>query len=120
MNFKPSEFACRCGNCGGSTDKLDPDLLDALERVRAHYGHPMPVNSGVRCPAHNKAEGGAPKSAHMEGKAADVADPQGHLASILTDLVCEKLGIWIEDPRFTKGWVHVQVRPVASRRFRPY
>ncbi len=69
-HFKEAEFACN--HCG----KLHPDgvpqaLLDALERIREHYGVPVNINSGYRCPTHNANVGGASNSLHMQGKAAD-------------------------------------------------
>ena len=69
-HFKEAEFACN--HCG----KLHPDgipqaLIDALERIRQHYGVPVNINSGYRCPTHNANVGGASNSLHMQGKAAD-------------------------------------------------
>ncbi|MCK6504840.1 D-Ala-D-Ala carboxypeptidase family metallohydrolase [Myxococcota bacterium] len=43
-----------------------------LDPVRARIGRPMGVGSGYRSPAVNKAIGGADKSQHMAGEAADV------------------------------------------------
>ena len=56
---------------------MDPVFIRALERVRKDFGQPMTVNSGYRCEAHNKKEGGVPGSAHTLGLAADVACPDG-------------------------------------------
>ena len=50
-------------------------LANALEPVRALLGHPMHIDSGYRCSALNKAIGGAPNSAHMDGYAADFVCP---------------------------------------------
>lgn len=98
---------------------IRPELLDALERVRAMYGKPMRITSGYRCAFHNAEIGGARFSAHKEGKAADIADKDGHLASVLLVTVCERLGIWIEHPLATRGWVHITIRPAPSRIFWP-
>ena len=43
-----------------------------LEPVRNHFGVPIHISSGYRCTALNKAVGGAPKSQHMKGQAADI------------------------------------------------
>lgn len=69
-HFREAEFACN--HCG----QLHPDgvpqaLVDALERIRAHYGVPVNINSGYRCRVHNANVGGAVNSLHLEGKAAD-------------------------------------------------
>ena len=68
-HFKRKEFACKCG-CGFSLP--DAELLSVLEDVREHFGKPVNINSACRCPAHNKAVGGAPNSAHVQGIAADI------------------------------------------------
>jgi zinc D-Ala-D-Ala carboxypeptidase len=52
-------------------------LCEGLERVRvALNSKPIHVSSGYRCPALNRAIGGAEKSAHMDGLAADILCPQ--------------------------------------------
>lgn len=43
-----------------------------LDPLRAAYGMPIRVSSGYRCPALNKAVGGAATSVHMLGYAADL------------------------------------------------
>ncbi len=76
-NFSRGEFACPC--CGD--DRISPRLVDALQRIRDAVGEPLTVTSGVRCPAHNTAVGGAPSSWHVPrdmglgevGHAADLA-----------------------------------------------
>ena len=71
-NFKLSEFECRC--C--KTVKLDSELLERLQKMRDEAGRPLVISgSGYRCPAHNRAVGGASGSQHMEGKAADYRIP---------------------------------------------
>lgn len=67
--FKRREFACKCG-CG--QDTVDAELLKILEDVREHFGRPVIINSANRCPTHNKRVGGASKSVHLTGKAADI------------------------------------------------
>ena len=45
---------------------------EQMERVRAILGdHPVTVSSGYRSPALNRAVGGAPRSAHLQGQAVD-------------------------------------------------
>ncbi len=43
-----------------------------LDPVRERWNAPITVNSGYRCPALNKAIGGAPTSQHIRGEAADI------------------------------------------------
>lgn len=69
-HFKRQEFACKCGKCG--KDDIDVRLVQELETIRQFCGEPVYINSGLRCPAHNKAVGGSPHSKHMSGEAADI------------------------------------------------
>jgi uncharacterized protein YcbK (DUF882 family) len=68
-HFSRAEFACNCG-CG--FDTVDVDTLAVVEAVRAHFGNPVVVNSGCRCPEYNSQVGGAPNSQHTLGRAADI------------------------------------------------
>jgi uncharacterized protein YcbK (DUF882 family) len=68
-HFSRSEFACNCG-CG--FDTVDTDTLSILEAVRTHFGKPVIINSGCRCPDYNRRVGGAPNSQHTFGRAADI------------------------------------------------
>lgn len=70
--FRPEEFACKCGcHCDGWPAQMSETLLRTADRVREHFGGAAIVSSGLRCPAHNAAVGGAAKSWHMQGKAMD-------------------------------------------------
>lgn len=72
-HFRAAEFACNhCGKLHPSGVMPPKDLLDILEGVRAHFGVPVAVNSGYRCPTHNKNVGGATSSRHMDGDASDI------------------------------------------------
>ena len=60
-HFKDEEFQCHC--CGKG--KPHPDLVEQLEKLRTLCGgFPMHINSGYRCPAHNKDIGGVKNSQH--------------------------------------------------------
>lgn len=49
-------------------------------------------------------------SSHLYGCAVDISDPQGRLAGWLKNHpeLLVNCGLWMEDPRYTKGWVHLQ------------
>lgn len=79
--FKPSEFKCKCGKCDGGV--MDAAFLSKLERARAIADTPFVINSGFRCPAHNKAVGGKPASAHLEGRAVDIAYKDSNKAFLI-------------------------------------
>ncbi|SFU01434.1 D-Ala-D-Ala carboxypeptidase family metallohydrolase [Halomonas saccharevitans] len=68
-HFQRAEFACSCG-CG--FDTIDTESLAVLEDVREHFGAPVIVTSGCRCPAYNTRIGGAEHSQHILGRAADI------------------------------------------------
>jgi uncharacterized protein YcbK (DUF882 family) len=70
-HFSEKELRCKCG-CGDNLTK--PELLEALERLRAAYGKPLKVNSGYRCRTYNDViVKGHPNSAHKKGLAVDIA-----------------------------------------------
>lgn len=68
-NFKVSEFTCKCG-C--STAKIDDKLVNFVQKIRTHFRKPTTINSGYRCSKHNAKIGGASKSKHVYGQAADI------------------------------------------------
>lgn len=47
-------------------------LADFLDKIRDELGSPIVVNSGFRTPEVNAAVGGASRSLHMKGLAADI------------------------------------------------
>ena len=71
-NFKSNEFDCHGVGCCSIT-LIDTKLVEYLQKIRNHFGQPVTINSGYRCPSHNKAIGGANGSRHTKGEAADIA-----------------------------------------------
>lgn len=70
--FKKAEFACKCGKyCNGYPVQMDQKVVKAADKVRAHFGAPMTVSSGMRCSQHNANVGGVSNSRHKLGKAID-------------------------------------------------
>ena len=67
-NFSRAEMECKCG-CG--LDNMDENFMKMLQQLRDKLGA-LPITSGVRCEEHNKREGGYPKRAHLQSKAADI------------------------------------------------
>jgi uncharacterized protein YcbK (DUF882 family) len=72
-NFQLSEFASKCGR---------PTPLEVVERLRVlaqnlqvlrdEVKRPIRISSGYRSPQHNRKVGGATKSRHLIGDAADI------------------------------------------------
>ena len=108
-HFKDVEFACK--HCGEY--KTNNELLAVLELVRNHFGSPVIITSGYRCPTHNKNVGGAPKSKHVEGIAADIKvkgfKPE-EVHHFLTSTFPNSYGIGLYN-----NWVHIDVRKTKAR-----
>lgn len=92
-----------------------PRTAQMLESVRAHLGVPITITSGYRCPALNRAVGGATSSDHAQGMAADVVAPKFgtpyELAKALAPHI-DALGIGqiIYEVSGKSQWVHLSVR----------
>ncbi len=69
LNFKVKEFACKDGS---DEIKIDSKLVIMLQQIRDHFGKPVIINSAYRNAAYNKKIGGASRSQHIYGKAADI------------------------------------------------
>jgi len=92
---------------------LTDNILDPL---REAWGRPITVNSGYRCPALNKAVGGAATSQHLTGHAADITTgnkvDNRKLFQLIQDmkLPFDQL---IDESGFT--WIHVSYDPARNR-----
>lgn len=73
-NFKSKEFDCKGKSCRCSATRIDSKLVRKLQVLRNWTGKSITINSGNRCPTHNKACGGTSSSYHLntKGKAADI------------------------------------------------
>lgn len=127
-HFKKEEFKCACKKyCEGYIDEKDEfggiryALLILLERIRAEvkkrYGRTIPckisTSGGYRCPRYNALVGGATKSYHITGKAADIYF-EGVPVSVVNDIgkkVNPFGGLGLKGSRIT----HVDVRGYRSR-----
>ena len=74
--FTKEEFHCKCGNC--TTNGIQDELIDKLDKARGISNVSYKINSGYRCEAHNSAIGGAPQSLHKFGRAADIHVADNH------------------------------------------
>ena len=108
--FKPEEFQCKCG-C--KTNGISHELVEILEKVREHFGKPVTVTSGVRCPTHNARVGGVSNSQHIYKTAADFVvsgvAPRT-VANYLETLLPNTGGIGVYS-----SFVHVDVRKTKAR-----
>lgn len=97
------------------------ELCRRLNIIRAAYGKPMIVTSGLRSDKQQAelikaGKSNATKSKHLTGHAADIADPDKELAKWCLEnvKVLEKAGLWLEHPDYTPNWVHFQSTPPRS------
>lgn len=92
-------------------------LVNSLNSFRSIYGKPMVVSSGYRPAAINVTIKNAAKfSNHQKCLACDFRDLDGSLAKFCLENLdsLEACGLYLEDPRFTKGWCHLQCVPPRS------
>lgn len=108
--FKRSEFACKCG-CG--FEAVDVELLQVLTDLREHFNAPVAINSGNRCPSHNRKVGGEAKSKHLYGIAADVR-VAGVSADAVADYLEQKYPNKYGIGRYV-GRTHIDVRESPAR-----
>jgi len=124
-NFKLKEFKCK-GNIEGCDCQMPLEvyeniikLSNQLQFLRDYTGRPITVNSGYRCPDHNKKIGGSKRSQHMLGKAADITIQSlkpAEVFVIIEDLIdmghMLQGGLGLYEKR---GFVHYDIRKKKSR-----
>lgn len=107
--FNASEMQCHC--CGKII--VNDELMKVLDRAREHFNQPITITSGTRCEKHNQECGGAPKSQHVLGLAADIQvknHKPAEVAQYFEKLYPDKYGVG----RYN-GWTHIDVRPMKAR-----
>lgn len=112
-NFSRREFQCKCG-CG--FDDVSADLVKGLQQLRDLCGRPVIINSACRCPEHNRRVGGAPKSQHVAGRAADIVirgltPPE--MADLAEQVDAFQRGAILVYP--SRGFIHLDVRGTRLR-----
>jgi len=115
-HFSRNEFLCngnRKGICACGFDTVDAELIIVLDDLREHFGLPVHVFSGCRCPKYNKHVGGARRSQHKLGKASDVriygVSPR-RVYDYLDKKYNDRYGLGLY-----KGFTHVDVRSHKAR-----
>lgn len=113
QHFQRAEFKCRGDDC--DFDTVDVELLEVLEEIRTTFNVPIKILSGCRCPAHNRAVGGSPKSQHLLGKAADIVvcgyQPE-KIYQFFEHRWPQKYGLGLYKD---KGFVHIDIRAHKAR-----
>ena len=109
-HFKVKEFVCADGT---ERTLISPDLAVVLHDIRTHFNAPVIITSGFRSEPYNKKVGGAEKSTHMDGRAADIVVKgvsPGKVAQYAERLMPEYGGIGEY-----RTFVHIDVRREKSR-----
>ena len=75
--FRPEEFDSPDAP-GLAVDAMDATLVKKLDMARAMAGIPFKITSGYRTVSHNLAVAGRLYSAHLDGKAVDIAAAAPH------------------------------------------
>ena len=130
--FSLNEFRCKC------CKELPADawmyvehlVINVLDPVRGLFGKPIKVNSGYRCEMHNKKVGGAAKSQHLTGQAADICAERSGYANMTTwkEANMEIARLIVKNCKFDQlilefvgendllpQWVHVSYNPRLCR-----
>lgn len=113
-HFTLGEFASKDG---ADLVKYSTELLGKLEELRGYGGFTITVNSGYRTASHNRAVGGASRSQHVNGTAADITVKKNGtpVDAALICCLCQQLGfpgIGYISPRS----VHVDARTAGTYR----
>lgn len=99
-------------------------LLIKVNELLTIFGEPRSCNSGWRpLTVQMEINPRAPNSKHVTGNAIDLEDKNGKFANWCMGnlLHLERLGLYLEDPKSTPTWVHLQqVAPKSGKRvFQP-
>lgn len=100
----------------GQTASLTALVDNVLDPLREKFGQPIIVNSGFRCPALNRAVGGAATSQHTKGEAADIDTGTRAGNKELYEIIRKELPFdqLIDEKNFS--WVHVSYKSSGNRK----
>ena len=104
-NFKLQEWSCKTTPKTGVPWDLVPNVqrcADNLQMLRDHIAKPIVIISGWRSPLYNEKIGGAKKSQHMTGKAADI-----RVAGMTPDDVAEQIELLISRGKMEQGGIGI-------------
>ena len=100
------------------TARLTALVANVLDPLREAWGKPIVVTSGYRSPRLNRAVGGAARSQHCKGEAADIRTLSNRRWENrqLYDLI-RKLGLPYDQliDEYDYSWIHVSYKEGANR-----
>jgi uncharacterized protein YcbK (DUF882 family) len=100
------------------------NMAELLSKVNYLFGrldlHAV-VSSGYRPASINRQIGGAKMSTHTVCAGIDLHDKDGFLAAKMKDNldILEEIGLWMESPAHTNGWIHLDIKQRKNRIFIP-
>jgi uncharacterized protein YcbK (DUF882 family) len=105
-----SKLACPCCQKQG----MQNDVLVMFKKLFYMMNGDLQVNSGYRCPLHNAAAGGAPKSFHLLGRAIDFGCRNLEYQEQLADLAHS---IGFTGFGYAGTYIHCDTGPARSWRY---
>lgn len=125
MKFDVKELL-QAGNHKWKESEIDlvtkRNLEDLCRKInKLGYNPPMYASSCLRSiKDQQRINPKAMGSSHLYGAAVDVADPKGELSKWVKNnkQKITDCGLWVENPDYTKGWIHFQIyAPKSFTRF---
>ena len=114
--FTEDEMRCK----GSGNVHMDEDFMTKLVSIREKLSAPMTITSAYRDPEHNDRVGGSKSSAHIEGKAVDIAC-YGEKAFKIVELALAEgfsgIGVSQKGPHGAR-FIHLdtmEINPLAAR-----
>lgn len=97
------------------------NLLSRINHLFATHKLVAVLSSGYRPEVINKKIGGVKHSLHTTCAAIDLFDHDGSLAKFfkLNVKILEEYQLWMENPGYTKGWIHLDLKERKNRIFIP-
>ena len=116
-HFKYTDCVCPCCD----RVKLIPEFyehMEKLELLRCKFGYPIIINSGYRCPVHNREISGAKRSWHMRKFATDIRpnwDGGKEYTERLAEMYAQALELNFGGLGKYSTFIHLDMRPVKTR-----
>lgn len=104
----------RDARCTSEVRMRAADLAERVSKLLEEVRFKPKVSSGLRFP--ETLANDVARSAHFTGEAVDLTDPDQVISEAILDRpdLLVKYDLYMENPRYTKTWVHLQSRPTRS------
>jgi uncharacterized protein YcbK (DUF882 family) len=114
--FTEDEMKCK----GSGTCEMDPQFMVKLDALRKKFGKPIIITSGYRSYEYNISIGGSKNSAHVQGKAADIAVSHADaykIVGIAIELGFTGIGV---SQKGSGRFIHVDTADNTTKQPRPH